>query len=83
MVRREIRAVQSDKERALMWKGRKAAFAAIGQISRNYIVQGGVIPRTALPQVMSEIEQLSAEAGLRRANVFHAGEWKPASDGAL
>ena len=45
----EIRLAQSDAERALMWKGRKAAFAAMGRISPNYIVQDGVIPRTALP----------------------------------
>jgi glycolate oxidase len=70
----EIRVAQSDAERALIWKGRKAAFAAMGRISPNYIVQDGVIPRTALPQVMSEISRLSAEAGLRVANVFHAGD---------
>src|SRR5256712_6026358 len=55
----EIRVAQSDAERALVWKGRKAAFAAMGRISPNYIVQDGVIPRTALPRVMSEIERLS------------------------
>src|SRR5580704_11516817 len=54
----EIRVAQSDAERALVWKGRKAAFAAMGRISPNYIVQDGVIPRTALPQVMSEISRL-------------------------
>src|SRR6202163_2401444 len=70
----EIRVAQSDAERALVWKGRKAAFAAMGRISPNYIVQDGVIPRTALPRVMSEIERLSREAGLRVANVFHAGD---------
>jgi glycolate oxidase len=70
----EIRVAQTDAERALVWKGRKAAFAAMGRISPNYIVQDGVIPRTALPQVMSEIARLSAEAGLRVANVFHAGD---------
>jgi glycolate oxidase len=70
----EIRIAQSDAERALIWKGRKSAFAAMGRISSNYIVQDGVIPRTALPQVMSEIERLSREAGLRVANVFHAGD---------
>ncbi|PYT52526.1 MAG: FAD-binding oxidoreductase, partial [Acidobacteria bacterium] len=71
---REIRVAQSDSERALVWKGRKAAFAAMGRISPNYIVQDGVIPRTALPQVMSEIARLSQETGLRVANVFHAGD---------
>src|SRR3989475_6636318 len=63
----EIRVAQSEEERAVIWKGRKAAFAAMGRISPNYIVQDGVIPRTALPQVLSEIERLSAEAGLRGA----------------
>jgi glycolate oxidase len=70
----EIRVAQSDAERALVWKGRKAAFAAMGRISPNYIVQDGVIPRTALPRVLSEIERLSMEAGVRVANVFHAGD---------
>ena len=70
----EIRVAQTESERALVWKGRKAAFAAMGRISPNYIVQDGVIPRTALPQVMSEIARLSAETGLRVANVFHAGD---------
>jgi len=70
----EIRIAQSDAERALMWKGRKAAFASMGRLSPNYIVQDGVIPRTAMPEVLREIERLSAEAGLRVANVFHAGD---------
>jgi glycolate oxidase len=70
----EIHVAQSDAERALVWKGRKAAFAAMGRISPNYIVQDGVIPRTALPNVMSEIDRLSKEAGVRVANVFHAGD---------
>ena len=70
----EIRVAQSEAERTLVWKGRKAAFAAMGRISPNYIVQDGVIPRTALPQVMTEIDRLSKEAGVRVANVFHAGD---------
>ena len=70
----EIRVAESEAERALVWKGRKAAFAAMGRISPNYIVQDGVIPRAALPKVMSEIDRLSKEAGLRVANVFHAGD---------
>jgi glycolate oxidase len=46
----------------------------MGRISPNYIVQDGVIPRTELPNVMREIGRLSTEAGLRVANVFHAGD---------
>jgi glycolate oxidase len=57
-----------------MWKGRKSAFAAAGRISPNYIVQDGVIPRTALPAVLREITALEQRYGLRVANVFHAGD---------
>jgi glycolate oxidase len=70
----EIRVAQSDAERALVWKGRKAAFAAMGRISPNYIVQDGVIPRTALPRVLSEIDRMASAVSLRVANVFHAGD---------
>jgi len=70
----EIRVSQTEAERALVWKGRKAAFAAMGRVSPNYIVQDGVIPRTALPEVLKAIARMSDEAGLRVANVFHAGD---------
>src|SRR5581483_5173827 len=70
----EIRVAQTEEERALVWKGRKAAFAAVGRISPNYIVQDGVVPRTALPHLLSEICRQAAAAGLRVANVFHAGD---------
>ena len=69
-----VRIAQSEDERALIWKARKAAFAAMGRISPNFYVQDGVIPRTRLPQVLRRIEDLGAEFGLRVANVFHAGD---------
>ncbi|GLY65118.1 FAD-binding protein [Amycolatopsis taiwanensis] len=70
----EIRIAKDDAERALMWKGRKSAFAAVGRISPDYIVQDGVIPRTALSEVLRRIDELSGRAGVRVANVFHAGD---------
>ncbi|MBE1487414.1 FAD-linked oxidase C-terminal domain-containing protein [Plantactinospora soyae] len=70
----EIRIAADDAERALFWKGRKSAFAAVGRISPDYIVQDGVIPRTALPEVLRRIGELAAERGVRVANVFHAGD---------
>jgi glycolate oxidase len=70
----EVRLALSAEERGLIWKGRKAAFAAVGRISPNYIVQDGVIPRTALPRVLEDVTQMAAEVGLRVANVFHAGD---------
>jgi glycolate oxidase len=70
----EIRAAQDAAERAAIWTGRRSAFAAVGRISPAYIVQDGVVPRTALPQVLDRITELSAAAGIRVANVFHAGD---------
>ncbi|MEO1234396.1 MAG: FAD-linked oxidase C-terminal domain-containing protein [Myxococcota bacterium] len=70
----KIRVAQSEAERALIWKGRKAAFAAMGRLAPNYFVQDGVIPRTRLGEVLARIAELGHEAELRVANVFHAGD---------
>ena len=69
-----IEVAQTDQQRARIWKGRKAAFAAMGQVSPNYYVQDGVVPRTRLPEVLNRIRQLEARSGLRIGNVFHAGD---------
>lgn len=70
----EDRLAQSERERMLVWKGRKAAFAAAGRIAPNYIVQDGVIPRTKLPVILEEISRMAEETGLLVSNVFHAGD---------
>ncbi len=70
----EVRIAKDEDERLLLWKGRKAAFAAMGQISPEYYVQDSVIPRTKLPAIMKYIGELSEKYGLRVANVFHAGD---------
>ncbi len=70
----EDRLAQSERERQLVWKGRKAAFAAAGRLAPNYIVQDGVIPRTKLPQVLEAITKMAEATGLRVTNVFHAGD---------
>ena len=70
----EQRLATDPTDRALIWKGRKSAFAAVGRISPDYIVQDGVIPRTALSEVLKAISDLSGDSGVRVANVFHAGD---------
>jgi glycolate oxidase len=71
---RTIRRASEEADRALLWKGRKSAFAAVGRITPTYYVQDGVVPRSALPQVLAGIEQLSRRFELPVANVFHAGD---------
>ncbi|MGZ4203238.1 MAG: FAD-linked oxidase C-terminal domain-containing protein [Thermoleophilaceae bacterium] len=71
---RDVRVALSEDERALIWKARRAAFAAMGRIAPAYFVQDGVIPRTRLAAVLRTIDELAGEFGLRVANVFHAGD---------
>ncbi|MGO2812392.1 MAG: FAD-linked oxidase C-terminal domain-containing protein, partial [Brevibacterium aurantiacum] len=70
----EIRVAVDNVERGLIWKGRKSAFAAVGRISPDYIVQDGVIPRSRLGPVLASISTIAEECGVRVANVFHAGD---------
>jgi glycolate oxidase len=71
---RTIRRATDPADRALLWKGRKSAFAAVGRITPTYYVQDGVVPRGALPKVLGAIEELSRRYNLPVANVFHAGD---------
>ena len=68
------RASENDEERLRFWKGRKAAFTALGVISPDYICMDGSIPRKKLGNVLNEIASLSKKYGLAVANCFHAGD---------
>ncbi len=68
------RVSQSEAERALLWKGRKSAFPAVGRISPDYYCMDGTIPRSQLAYVLTEMQKLSEHYGLKVANVFHAGD---------
>ena len=69
-----IRVSQSEEERQLLWKGRKAAFPAVGRISPDYYCMDGTIPRGKLAEVLNKMSELSDVYELRVANVFHAGD---------
>jgi glycolate oxidase len=69
----ELRESGSPEESAAIWKGRKAAFGAMGQIA-DYICLDGTIPVSELPFVLRRITELTADYGLGVANVFHAGD---------
>jgi len=70
----EVRAAASAAERTALWKARKGALGALGQIKPNYYLQDGTVPRTRLPEVLETVQEVSARYGLPIANVFHAGD---------
>ncbi|MEM9641934.1 MAG: FAD-linked oxidase C-terminal domain-containing protein [Pseudomonadota bacterium] len=69
----ELRESQSAEESALIWKGRKSAFGAMGQVN-DYMCLDGTIPVSQLPHVLRRITEMSQEYGLQVGNVFHAGD---------
>lgn len=71
---REVRRAKDENERALLWKGRKSAFAALGRLAPAYYSQDGVVPRTKIPQVLRFIEAVGKKYELRIGNIFHAGD---------
>jgi glycolate oxidase len=68
-----MRRSQSAEESALIWKGRKAAFGAIGQLS-DYYCMDGVIPLSKLPKALDEIGWICRKYRFDVANIFHAGD---------
>jgi glycolate oxidase subunit GlcD len=71
---RQVRIARNEAERARLWAGRKGAFGAMGRISPDLMIQDAVIPRSKLPQVLSEVFHIAERYGLALANVFHAGD---------
>lgn len=69
----EMRVSESDEQSALIWKGRKSAFGAMGQIN-DYMCLDGTVPVSELPYTLKRIGELSKQHGLDVANVFHAGD---------
>ena len=69
-----IRRAENDAERALLWKGRKAAFGAVAQTAPDYYLHDTVVPRTKLVEVLNEIYEIAGRYGLTMMNVFHAGD---------
>jgi glycolate oxidase subunit GlcD len=71
---REVRSATTPGDRARLWLGRKKAFGAMGRIAPDLAVQDAVVPRSALPAIMDQIEGIRRQYDLTISNVFHAGD---------
>jgi FAD/FMN-containing dehydrogenase len=70
----EFTAARSDEDRLRLWKGRKAAFGAMGRISTDLYVQDGSVPRSRLPEVLARVAEIGKRLNIQIANVFHVGD---------
>ena len=71
---RTVRVAADDHERALLWKGRKAAFGAVARLEPDYYLHDTVVPRTRLVEVLDKVYEIAARYDIRVVNVFHAGD---------
>jgi glycolate oxidase subunit GlcD len=71
---RQILSASSEAERERLWRARKSAFGALGQLGPDVLVEDTVVPRTMLPELLPRIEAVGERHGLRLANFFHAGD---------
>ena len=70
----EIRRADDPRERELLWKSRKRAFGAMGRLAPSYCTQDGVVPRSALPEIVERVGEIGRRYKLRIANLMHAGD---------
>src|SRR5207247_3048860 len=71
---RSVHAATDQNERRKLWAARKGAFGAVGRLSPDIMIQDAVVPRSRLPEVLSETYRIAARYKLQLANVFHAGD---------
>ncbi len=71
---RSCRRARDENERKKLWAARKGAFGAVGRIAPDSMIQDAVVPRSRLPEVLSETYRIAAKHQLVIANVFHAGD---------
>lgn len=71
---REVRLAKDERERDLLWKGRKNAFGALGRVAPSNYILDGVIPRSKLPQALRRIQEIGKRHGFNIGNIFHAGD---------
>jgi glycolate oxidase len=70
----EIRLAASAEDRARLWAARKGAASAMGRIAPNYYLHDAVVPRTKLPEILSQVVEIGERYDLPIANLFHAGD---------
>jgi glycolate oxidase len=71
---REVRTARDERERELLWKGRRNAFGALGRLAPSNYVLDGVIPRSKLPEALEQIHAIGKKFGFQIGNIFHAGD---------
>ncbi len=71
---RTVQSADTPLERARLWQGLKKAFGAMGRVAPDLAVQDAVVPRSALPDILDQVNAIRDRYRLKISNVFHAGD---------
>lgn len=70
----KIEKADTPAKRIAVWKGRKGAGGALGQLGPDSFVMDGVVPRSKLVEIMDFVYEIEQSTQLNIANLFHAGD---------
>lgn len=68
------RTARDERERALLWAGRKQVVGALGRVCKGYYTHDGVVPPSRLAEALTRIDSIVRRHGLDVATVAHAGD---------
>jgi len=69
-----VRAAHTETERARLWQGRQAAYAAMARLAPNVLVCDGTVPRSELPRTLKRVRQILTDNNVQAGLLFHAGD---------
>ncbi len=70
----QYKETQDATERKFLWKVRKSTAAAFGQLAPFWYLYDAVVPRSKIPEALSEIERIAEKYQLKLASVLHAAD---------
>jgi glycolate oxidase len=70
----EVRIAQTPEQAAELWKGRRAAFGASGQIAPTVISEDITLPRDRIPAMIRRCREIAAKYDVKVAVLGHAGD---------
>jgi glycolate oxidase len=69
-----VKLAQNEAERNNLWKARRSVSPALGRQAPNKLGEDITVPRSAIPEVIQRLRQISAKYGLPIAIFGHAGD---------
>lgn len=69
-----VKMAQNEAERSALWKARRSMAPALARLAPNKLGEDITVPRSAIPEVVQRLRQISAKYGLPVVIFGHAGD---------